>query len=80
MFNTINEALEDIRNGKPVIIVDDENRENEGDLFIPAETISEEVVNFMVKEARGLMCVPLTKDRADRLGLYYMAEKNTDSH
>ena len=79
MFNTINEALEDIRNGKPVIIVDDENRENEGDLFIPAETISEEVVNFMVKEARGLMCVPLTKDRADRLGLYYMAEKNTDA-
>ncbi len=80
MFNTINEALEDIRNGKPVIIVDDENRENEGDLFIPAEVISEKVVNFMVKEARGLMCIPLTKDRADRLGLYYMAEKNTDSH
>ena len=80
MFNTIDEALEDIKKGKPVIIVDDENRENEGDLFIPAETISEEVVNFMVKEARGLMCVPLTKERADKLGLYYMAEKNTDNH
>lgn len=80
MFNTINEAVSDIKNGKPVIIVDDEDRENEGDLFIPAEIITEEVINFMIKEARGLMCVPLTSSRAEKLGLYYMSEKNTDNH
>lgn len=80
MFNTINEALEDIKNGKPIVIVDDEDRENEGDLFIPAETASEEIINFMVKEARGLMCVPLTNERAEKLGLNYMTEKNTDHH
>ena len=80
MFNTINEALEDIKNGKPIVIVDDEDRENEGDLFIPAEVATEEIINFMVKEARGLMCVPLTSERAEKLGLSYMTDKNTDHH
>ena len=80
MFNTINEALEDIKNGKPIVIVDDVDRENEGDLFIPAEVATEEIINFMVKEARGLMCVPLTSERAEKLGLSYMTDKNTDHH
>ena len=48
MFNTINEAIEDIKNGRPIVVVDDEDRENEGDLFIPAEAASEEIINFMV--------------------------------
>ena len=80
MFNTINEAIEDIKNGKPIVVVDDEDRENEGDLFIPAESASEEMINFMIKEARGLMCVPITKERAEKLCLNYMTEDNTDNH
>lgn len=80
MFNTINEAIEDIKNGKPIVVVDDEDRENEGDLFIPAEAASEEIINFMIKEARGLMCVPITKERAEKLCLNYMTEDNTDNH
>ena len=80
MFNTINEAIEDIKNGKPIVVVDDEDRENEGDLFIPAESASEEIINFMIKEARGLMCVPITKERAEKLCLNYMTEDNTDNH
>ena len=80
MFNTINEAIEDIKNGRPIVVVDDEDRENEGDLFIPAEAASEEMINFMIKEARGLMCVPITKERAEKLCLNYMTEDNTDNH
>lgn len=80
MFNTINEAIEDIKNGRPIVVVDDEDRENEGDLFIPAEAASEEIINFMIKEARGLMCVPITKERAEKLCLNYMTEDNTDNH
>ena len=80
MFNSIEEAIEDIRKGKPIIVVDDEDRENEGDLVIPAQVITEETVNFMIKEARGLMCVPITKERADELELNLMTANNTDSH
>ena len=80
MFNSIEEAIEDIKKGKPIIIVDDEDRENEGDLVIPAQVITEETVNFMIKEARGLMCVPITKERADELELNLMTPNNTDSH
>ena len=80
MFNSIEEAIDDIRKGKPIIIVDDEDRENEGDLVIPAQVITEETVNFMIKEARGLMCVPITKERADELELNLMTPNNTDSH
>ncbi len=80
MFNSIEEAIDDIRKGKPIIVVDDEDRENEGDLVIPAQVITEETVNFMIKEARGLMCVPITKERADELELNLMTPNNTDSH
>ena len=80
MFNSIEEAIEDIKKRKPIIIVDDEDRENEGDLVIPAQVITEETVNFMIKEARGLMCVPITKERADELELNLMTANNTDSH
>ena len=80
MFNSIEEEIEDIKKGKPIIVVDDEDRENEGDLVIPAQVITEETVNFMIKEARGLMCVPITKERADELELNLMTANNTDSH
>lgn len=68
-LNTIEELLEDIRQGKPVILMDDEDRENEGDLIIAAEKITPEWVNFMVREARGLLCLTLTPERCDFLGL-----------
>ena len=59
-LNTIEEALEDLKNNKVIIVVDDENRENEGDFIFPAENITPEVVNFMATHGRGLICVPLT--------------------
>lgn len=73
-------ALDDIRNGKMVIVVDDEKRENEGDFIIPADTITPESVNFMTKYGRGLMCVPITKDRAAELHLEEMVQHNTALH
>ena len=79
-FNTIEEAIEEIRNGKPIVIVDDEDRENEGDLFLPAEVATYETINFMINSARGLMCVPLTEERAEKLKLAFMTEHNTDNH
>ena len=79
-FNTIEEAIEDIKNGKPIVIVDDEDRENEGDLFLPAEVATYETINFMINNARGLMCVPLTEERAEELKLTFMTEHNTDNH
>ena len=69
MFYTIEEILEDVKKGKPVIVVDDESRENEGDLVIAAQFATPEVINFMIKEARGLVCVPLTKERINELRL-----------
>lgn len=80
MLNTIEEVLEDIKIGKPVIIVDDESRENEGDLVIAAEFANRENINFMVKEARGIVCTPMKKEDLDRLGIFQMVEKNTDNH
>ncbi|KEI70352.1 bifunctional 3,4-dihydroxy-2-butanone-4-phosphate synthase/GTP cyclohydrolase II [Endozoicomonas elysicola] len=71
-LNSIEELLEDIRLGKPVILMDDEDRENEGDLIIAAEKITPEIVNFMTREARGLLCLTLTGDRCDFLGLPQM--------
>ena len=59
-FNTIEEAIEEIKNGRPIVIVDDEDRENEGDLFLPAEAATYETINFMINSARGLMCAPIT--------------------
>lgn len=66
-INTIEEALEDFKNGKFVIVVDDEDRENEGDLIIAAEKITAEKVNFMLKHARGVLCAPITISRCDEL-------------
>ena len=79
-FNLIEEALEDLKKGKPIIVVDDENRENEGDLVLAAENADYEWINFMINEARGLMCVPVTEERAHELGLNPMTGHNTDSH
>ena len=79
-LNTIEEALEDIRNGKVVIVVDDEDRENEGDFVTAARNVTPEVVNFMAKEGRGLICTPLTEERCDELGLDLMVGKNTVLH
>jgi 3,4-dihydroxy 2-butanone 4-phosphate synthase/GTP cyclohydrolase II len=75
-FATIPEALEELRCGKMVVICDDEDRENEGDLAIAAEFVTAEVINFMVKEGRGLVCLAMTSERCDSLGLTPMAGKN----
>ncbi|WP_411953722.1 bifunctional 3,4-dihydroxy-2-butanone-4-phosphate synthase/GTP cyclohydrolase II [Alkalibacillus sp. S2W] len=80
MFDSIHEAIEDLKQGKVVIVVDDENRENEGDFVALAEHTTPEVVNFMVKEGRGLLCTPITQDKADEIQLELMADVNTDSH
>ncbi|TRX61886.1 bifunctional 3,4-dihydroxy-2-butanone-4-phosphate synthase/GTP cyclohydrolase II [Fulvivirga sp. M361] len=78
-LNTIPEALEDIRNGKVIIVVDDEDRENEGDFICAAECITPEIVNFMATHGRGLICVPLIEDRCEELGLDLMVGRNTAS-
>src|SRR5213593_169737 len=75
-FSTIEEAIEDIRQGKMVVVIDDENRENEGDLTMAAQFATPEAINFMAKEGRGLICLALTPDRCDELGLDQMAAKN----
>lgn len=77
-FNTVEEAIETIKNGGMVIVADDESRENEGDLICAAEKATPEMVNFMIKEARGILCVPLTPQRASKLGLDQMVKNNTD--
>ena len=74
---TIEEAIQDFREGKPVILVDDEDRENEGDLIIAAEKVTPEAVNFMVTHGRGLVCMPLTAQRLEELGLPMMVRDNT---
>ena len=76
-LNTIEEAIEDFRNGKFVIVVDDEDRENEGDLIIAAEKITPEQVNFMLQHARGVLCAPLTMKRCKELQLGFQVEENT---
>lgn len=76
-LNTIEEALEDIKNGKVIIVVDDEDRENEGDFICAAECITPEIVNFMATHGRGLICAPLIEDRCEELGLELMVGKNT---
>ncbi len=79
-LDSIEEAIKDIAAGKVVVVVDDEDRENEGDFICAAEKITPELVNFMVKEGRGLMCTPLTEERCQDLGLEMMVGKNTASH
>ncbi len=75
----IEEVLEDIKNGKPIIVVDDENRENEGDLFVAAEKANYDSINLMAVKGRGLTCVPLTEEHAIKLGLDPMTARNTDA-
>jgi 3,4-dihydroxy 2-butanone 4-phosphate synthase / GTP cyclohydrolase II len=77
ILNTIEEAIEDIRNGKVVIVVDDEDRENEGDFLTAARNATPEVVNFMATHGRGLICAPLIEDRCNELGLDLMVQQNT---
>ena len=79
MFHSIEEALEDLKKGKMVIVCDDEDRENEGDFVILAEYATPEAVNFMAKEGRGLICVPITEELAYNLNLKPMTDMNTDS-
>ena len=78
-FKNIELALQDIKNGKMVIVVDDEDRENEGDLIIPADKVSPEDINFMMKHARGLICVAITEERSKELKLGPMVASNTES-
>ncbi|HBF89521.1 MAG TPA: bifunctional 3,4-dihydroxy-2-butanone-4-phosphate synthase/GTP cyclohydrolase II [Bacteroidales bacterium] len=79
-LNTIEEAIEEIKNGKIIIVVDDEDRENEGDFICAAETITPEIVNFMATHGRGLICTPLTEERCNELDLQLMVGKNTALH
>jgi len=79
-FNTIEEAIEDIKNGKIVVVVDDEDRENEGDLLMAAEKVTPEAINFMAKYGRGLICMPIIGERLKELDIYPMVMRNTDSH
>ena len=78
-FATVEEALEEIRQGRMIVLVDDEDRENEGDLTMAAEKITPEAVNFMAKEGRGLICLALTEERCDALNLTPMSQRNTSA-
>ena len=80
VLNTIPEAIEDIKKGKVIIVVDDEDRENEGDFICAAETITPEIVNFMALHGRGLICAPIQEERAKELGLDLMVKENTALH
>lgn len=80
MLHSIDSAIEDIRQGKPVIVVDDEDRENEGDFIVAAEFATPEIINFMVKEGRGLICAALTEERCAALQLTPMVSSNTSLH
>ena len=77
MLNTIEEAIEDIKSGKVVIVVDDEDRENEGDFLAAADKVTPEMINFMATHGRGLICAPLIEDRCEELELELMVGKNT---
>jgi 3,4-dihydroxy 2-butanone 4-phosphate synthase / GTP cyclohydrolase II len=79
MFSTIKEAIEDIKIGKMVIVVDDEDRENEGDLIVAAEHATPEIINFMAKYGRGLICLPIESEHAEKLELKPMVTQNTDT-
>jgi 3,4-dihydroxy 2-butanone 4-phosphate synthase/GTP cyclohydrolase II len=79
VFNTIEEAIEDIKQGKMIIVVDDEDRENEGDLVMAAEKVTPEAINFMITHGRGLVCLPMTAERIEELGLPQMVNHNSES-
>jgi 3,4-dihydroxy 2-butanone 4-phosphate synthase/GTP cyclohydrolase II len=78
--SSIEEALEDLRAGKMIIVVDDEDRENEGDLTIAAEKVTPEIVNFMARYGRGLICLPMTGERLDELQIPLMVSNNTSAY
>ena len=80
MLDTIEAAIDDIKNGKLVIVVDDEERENEGDFITSAKNVTPEIINFMSKHGRGLICAPLSEKRCDELELELMVNKNTALH
>lgn len=80
MFHTIEEAIEELKAGKVIIVVDDEDRENEGDFVVLAQHATPENINFMATHGRGLICTPITKELAQRLALHPMVEHNTDNH
>ncbi|SMO84853.1 3,4-dihydroxy-2-butanone-4-phosphate synthase [Gracilimonas mengyeensis] len=77
-FHSIPEAIEDIKNGKIVIVVDDEDRENEGDFLMAAEKVTTEAINLMVTHGRGLVCVPITREKAEKLNLQHMVQEGAD--
>ena len=79
-FSTVEEAIEEIRNGNMIIVVDDEDRENEGDLVVAAEKVTGEHINFMAKMGRGLICTPIERELLDKLDIHEMVTKNTDNH
>ena len=76
-FNTIDDAIADIKEGKVVIVIDDENRENEGDFIAAADKVTPEMINFMATHGRGLICAPLLESRCEELGLDLMIGRNT---
>ena len=80
VFNTIEEALQDLREGKWIVVVDDEDRENEGDIIVAAEFATTEAVNFIASYAKGLICMPMTEEIAGKLNFHPMVKKNTDNH
>jgi 3,4-dihydroxy 2-butanone 4-phosphate synthase/GTP cyclohydrolase II len=80
VFDSIKEAINDVREGKMLILVDDEDRENEGDIIIASEKVTPEIINFMVTHARGLVCVPMLGERLDELNIKPMVTDNTDNH
>ena len=79
-FNTVEEALEELKRGRIILVTDDENRENEGDLICAAEYATTENINFMAKYARGLICMPMSEAYCEKLGLPQMVSRNTDNH
>ena len=79
-FSTVEQAIEDIKNGKMIVVVDDEDRENEGDLICAAETVTPEQINFMATNAKGLICTPIDGARLDELEIMQMVTNNTDNH
>src|SRR5690625_3173350 len=78
MIHTIQEAIADLKEGKPIIVVDDEDRENEGDLVALSANVSMQVINFMITHGKGLVCMPITKALAVKMNLYMMEKENTD--
>jgi 3,4-dihydroxy 2-butanone 4-phosphate synthase/GTP cyclohydrolase II len=80
MFHPIPEIIEELRNGRMVIVMDDEGRENEGDILVAAQFVTADIINFMAKNARGLICVPMEAGRLDKLGLFPMKDATSDLH